>query len=845
MKNRVPFFRKNKKLINLGFVIVALLISLTSMAQNNSAIVEFASHDKGVLIPRMSTSERENIPFPAEGLIVYDNDLHSFYFYNGTAWKNNNGSAGISSVGSFWPLSGINTSSFGSETPFLGTTDSNPIIFKTNDIERFRITPDGVWLFENDVLNAQSNGLLVESLNVKQDALINSEGGDTQINGTTTVGGPGRNPLFVKGDVQLDKNINIDGNANVVKDLTVSGLALINNFITVTKTVTSKELAVQEDVILNTNSGKTLVNGVSVFGGPLLNSATFKGPVVMDKSLEVADLIVRNTLEVGGPGTFHSTVLVENDVNLKAKLNVDGATDLNTTLNVDGAATLKNTLAVTGATDLKSSLNVNGTSRLRSAVTVDGVTNLNSNLIVAGTSSLYNTLNVQKNDANFIANFNNTNPNGGDGINISLGRLKSDYILPPLPQFISEQQLADIKRLISCELDVNAKLNLLTNIVINGAIDDIKIVAGLAISVGNLIIDFINTKLGLPVNLSITTPAIDFPAIRVPGFTVDVPVIPTFTLPGFTVTNGFRILGPQILLDDFTLVPSIPKLDLGFLGIPEINIKSLDFWGIPNLCLTDAGPSPINNQNEFIRFSDRDNKKMGTIRGQSVTDWSKNYLNPGFISGLYGAITSSKTDKFHAQYHFKTMASAAVLSYAKIGVEYTSGYGDYAEWLEREDIKEFISAGDIVGIKGGKVSRDLTNAEQIMGVSHNPIVLGNTPPEGQMVKGNVVAFMGQIPVKVMGKVKTGDYIVGNQLTPGYGIAKNQEDMTIEDFKITVGRAWESSENEGPKMVNTVVGIHNGDYMKILKKYEQKFQENESRFEKLESKVDKLFNQLSN
>ena len=41
------------------------------------------------------------------------------------------------------------------------------------------------------------------------------------------------------------------------------------------------------------------------------------------------------------------------------------------------------------------------------------------------------------------------------------------------------------------------------------------------------------------------------------------------------------------------------------------------------------------------------------------------------------------------------------------------------------------------------------------------------------------------------------------------------------------------------MVNTVIGIHNGDYINILKRYEARFNESESRLQSVEAKVDVL------
>jgi hypothetical protein len=104
--------------------------------------------------------------------------------------------------------------------------------------------------------------------------------------------------------------------------------------------------------------------------------------------------------------------------------------------------------------------------------------------------------------------------------------------------------------------------------------------------------------------------------------------------------------------------------------------------------------------------------------------------------------------------------------------------------------------------------------------------------------------MGQIPVKIMGPVASGDYIIGNSDIAGYGKAVNPKDMRVEDFKLAVGRAWEANETSGPKMVNTVVGVHNGDFINILKRYENKFQESEKRLESIESKVEVINNLLN-
>ncbi len=52
-----------------------------------SAKLEIASTTKGLLPPRMTTTQREAIVSPAESLMVYDLTLHRPYCFNGTRWE--------------------------------------------------------------------------------------------------------------------------------------------------------------------------------------------------------------------------------------------------------------------------------------------------------------------------------------------------------------------------------------------------------------------------------------------------------------------------------------------------------------------------------------------------------------------------------------------------------------------------------------------------------------------------------------------------------------------------------------------------------------------------------------
>jgi hypothetical protein len=61
-------------------------ISSTSITPDASSILEMRTTTKGVLIPRMTTAERDLISLPANGLMVYNTSTSRFNFYNGSAW---------------------------------------------------------------------------------------------------------------------------------------------------------------------------------------------------------------------------------------------------------------------------------------------------------------------------------------------------------------------------------------------------------------------------------------------------------------------------------------------------------------------------------------------------------------------------------------------------------------------------------------------------------------------------------------------------------------------------------------------------------------------------------------
>jgi hypothetical protein len=656
--------------------------------------------------------------------------------------------------------------------------------------------------------------------------------------------------------------------------------------------------ALHRDIIA---TGDLVVDGTTTLNSSLtVANAT---PTILTGKLDVDGTTTLNsslTVANATPTILTGKLDVDGATDLKNTLNVDGATDLKNTLNVDGATDLKNTLNVDGATDLKNTLTVDGATLLKDDLTVKGTTTLEEleikTLYVKSNNekyiSTFENTNDDKGDGiliklgkkralDGISDLNNTIEEASEAtvnkFKILLGEATETEKLVVVKELAFDILKSDAEFLLNTTLGIG---NLLIG-GLNTGLDLPWTSRGFMIALNGCdpyIMSF-NQSTGEPNFVEPTGTGDDF-KYEPDGPCHDEEKVIAREWNGTAMVddpngetwndkNSLWIADgdvPWPFNEDgtpggFELIPAIPQIpsfsmNITFLAdligyklqdgeVAEIEIKpndfnSLEFWGIPKLKLSDWVDNPLDKNNEFITFADTGTSRMGGIKGQSVQDWVLQYLNPKFIYELRGAMKSS-FDKKHAKYHFKAKRNAAIKSYKTIGVQYTSGNGDYAEWLERSDENEVITAGDIVAVIGGKITKDLTNAEQVMAVSHSPIVLGNIPTIGKDYLGNNIAFMGQIPVKIMGPVNTGDYIVGKGDIRGFGVAISPQNMSLEDFKNVVGRSWEEDPENGPKMVNTVIGVHNGDYIKILQKYEAKFNETSQRLLNVEAKIDDITN----
>jgi hypothetical protein len=81
-----PFFALFLSFFTYFPSLIAQNVGINTTTPDASAALDIKSTTRGVLVPRMATTQRTAISSPATGLLVYDNDLNSFYYYNGSNW---------------------------------------------------------------------------------------------------------------------------------------------------------------------------------------------------------------------------------------------------------------------------------------------------------------------------------------------------------------------------------------------------------------------------------------------------------------------------------------------------------------------------------------------------------------------------------------------------------------------------------------------------------------------------------------------------------------------------------------------------------------------------------------
>lgn len=119
-------------------------VGIGTTKPDQSAILDLSSTNKGLLMPRVTLQQRNSIQNPANGLIVYQTDMLSgFYYYDGKEWKSVGAETTQNSVADAfnWGLTG--NAGTNAATNFIGTTDAQSLSFRVANQKAGEISTNG------------------------------------------------------------------------------------------------------------------------------------------------------------------------------------------------------------------------------------------------------------------------------------------------------------------------------------------------------------------------------------------------------------------------------------------------------------------------------------------------------------------------------------------------------------------------------------------------------------------------------------------------------------------------------------------------------------------------------
>lgn len=107
--------------LSIHSLLLSQSIGIGTASPNSSSLLEIKSTTKGLLIPRMNTTQKNAITNKASGLLVYDTTLQHFSYWTGTAWQDISTASGS---GNYWQPSGNNISSSNTGNVGIGVSPS-------------------------------------------------------------------------------------------------------------------------------------------------------------------------------------------------------------------------------------------------------------------------------------------------------------------------------------------------------------------------------------------------------------------------------------------------------------------------------------------------------------------------------------------------------------------------------------------------------------------------------------------------------------------------------------------------------------------------------------------------
>ncbi len=149
-------------------------VGIGTATPNSSAILELKATDQGFLMTRVAltgTNDVTTISSPVTGLLVYNTATAGtgatavtpgFYYWDGSQWVRL-----LNTQSDAWKLLG--NAGTDPAVNFLGTTDNQPLVIRTNNVEHFRFTTKG----QLEILNTGNSVFIGEGAGANDDLVDN------------------------------------------------------------------------------------------------------------------------------------------------------------------------------------------------------------------------------------------------------------------------------------------------------------------------------------------------------------------------------------------------------------------------------------------------------------------------------------------------------------------------------------------------------------------------------------------------------------------------------------------------------------------------------------------------
>ena len=288
-------------------------VGIGTSSPDPSALADMSSVTKGLLIPRMTGTERTAIVSPANGLMVYETTTNSFWYYNSSVW-NQLGTGGASP----WTVSGntIYNSNTGNIGIGISTPTSKLHVVGNSLVENGNITIDndfGTLYFKS--ANSNKGYVQLRSTNdfkMGTTGIANTTGKlifETQSIGRITIEPDGNvgigysNPVY-----KMDVNGSLRANGNFAVD---DGAVFLNNTIDNKTWVLQNNTSSNGLYFLESGLGRLMLKNGGNVG---INTSSPLTKLQIEGGQDAGLTSTNNGYIMNGPGTGANLIIDNNEI---------------------------------------------------------------------------------------------------------------------------------------------------------------------------------------------------------------------------------------------------------------------------------------------------------------------------------------------------------------------------------------------------------------------------------------------------------------------------------------------------------------------------------------------------